>query len=382
MSIRVLLRLKPDRDNYQMYYVDPLTGQDVTRSARTTSVREAERAAAKWEAELEEQGTVSRVMAWEEFRIHYESTHLAGKAQRTRESAASAMNWLERTLGNVRQIGMIDSMTIAKMVGQWRRDGMRDSTIGAHLGHLRTAFGWAYKMQLIQKRPIFPVPKLTGRLMKGRPISGKECRKLLRTARAERPSDWRQWVRFIHGLWLSGLRLEEAINLSWDEPPLLVDLTGGKYPRLVIRAPGQKSRRDELVPLAPDFATWLRRTPAAERHGRVLPIFSTWGKDRPVNAASRIGRVLSEIGAASEIIVNDEGKHVSAHDLRRSFGTRWAARVKPLALKRLMRHVAIETTLRYYVDQDADDVAEELWAGDLYPSSYPRNGIHNDIDRK
>jgi integrase len=85
-----------------------------------------------------------------------------------------------------------------------------------------------------------------------------------------------------------------------------------------------------------------------------------------VNAASRIGRVLSEIGTASKIVVNDEGKHVSAHDLRRSFGTRWASRVKPLALKRLMRHVAIETTLRYYVDQDADDVAEELWAGDLY----------------
>jgi len=26
-----------------------------------------------------------------------------------------------------------------------------------------------------------------------------------------------------------------------------------------------------------------------------------------------------------------------------------------------MRHSSIETTLRYYVAQDADDVAEELW---------------------
>ena len=56
--------------------------------------------------------------------------------------------------------------------------------------------------------------------------------------------------------------------------------------------------------------------------------------------------------------------------------------MKPLALKRLMRHVAIETTLRYYVDQDADDVAEELWAGDLYPRLYPRNGGANDVDQK
>jgi len=27
-----------------------------------------------------------------------------------------------------------------------------------------------------------------------------------------------------------------------------------------------------------------------------------------------------------------------------------------------MRHKAIETTLKYYVAQDADDVADELWA--------------------
>jgi hypothetical protein len=26
-----------------------------------------------------------------------------------------------------------------------------------------------------------------------------------------------------------------------------------------------------------------------------------------------------------------------------------------------MRHQSIETTLKYYVEQDADDVADELW---------------------
>ena len=34
----------------------------------------------------------------------------------------------------------------------------------------------------------------------------------------------------------------------------------------------------------------------------------------------------------------------------------------PVALKRVMRHKDIQTTLRYYVDQDVDDVANELWA--------------------
>ena len=44
-----------------------------------------------------------------------------------------------------------------------------------------------------------------------------------------------------------------------------------------------------------------------------------------------------------------------------SDGTRWAPRVKPATLQLLMRHASIETTLKYYVSQDASDVAEELW---------------------
>ena len=240
-------------------------------------------------------------MSWEEFRNYYEDTHLAGKSPRTRESAATAMNWLEKSLGNVRQVGMIDSLVIARMVAQWRRDedeGLHDRR---HLGHLRAAFGWAFKMQLIQKRPVFPIPKSDRSHDEGQADHRQGVPAAAADAPgAERPDDWRQWVRFIRGLWLSGLRLEEAIKLSWDEPPLRVDLDGGKYPRLVIQAAGQKSRRDELTPLAPDFANWLSRTPAGERRGRVLPIFSTHGKDRSVNAASRIGRVLSEIGDGIE----------------------------------------------------------------------------------
>ena len=33
----------------------------------------------------------------------------------------------------------------------------------------------------------------------------------------------------------------------------------------------------------------------------------------------------------------------------------------PMVLQKLMRHDSIETTLRYYVDLDADEMAEELW---------------------
>jgi integrase len=63
------------------------------------------------------------------------------------------------------------------------------------------------------------------------------------------------------------------------------------------------------------------------------------------------------------VLINDrEKKFASAHDLRRSFGTRWASRVKPVVLQKLMRHANIQTTLTFYVSLDSDDVASQLWA--------------------
>jgi hypothetical protein len=51
------------------------------------------------------------------------------------------------------------------------------------------------------------------------------------------------------------------------------------------------------------------------------------------------------------------GGRVASHH----FVRRWASRAKPATLQLLMQHRSIETTLKYYVDQDADDVADELW---------------------
>ena len=55
-------------------------------------------------------------------------------------------------------------------------------------------------------------------------------------------------------------------------------------------------------------------------------------------------------------------KFASAHDLRRAFGFRWAMRVMPAVLKDLMRHEDIGTTMKYYVGQDADAMADTIWA--------------------
>ena len=76
----------------------------------------------------------------------------------------------------------------------------------------------------------------------------------------------------------------------------------------------------------------------------------------------RLSVGASDLGKAGCIVNAVERKTASAHDLRRAFATRWAKRVAPAILQKLMRHASINTTMGYYVDLDVDEMAEELWA--------------------
>ena len=72
---------------------------------------------------------------------------------------------------------------------------------------------------------------------------------------------------------------------------------------------------------------------------------------------------MSAIGKAAGIVTDEaEGRHATCHDLRRSFGDRWARKVMPADLKELMRHKSIETTMKYYVGRNVDDISARLHA--------------------
>jgi len=146
-----------------------------------------------------------------------------------------------------------------------------------------------------------------------------------------------------------------------QEATFQADLTG-RRPSFRIYAEAQKARRDEILPMTPDFAQFLTETPEAHRSGQVFKLARERGGN-PIGVG-RAGANIAAIGKKAGVVVNKaDGKFASAHDLRRAFGTRWAKRVMPAVLKRLMRHASIGTTMAYYVDMDAAKVADQLWAG-------------------
>ncbi len=90
--------------------------------------------------------------------------------------------------------------------------------------------------------------------------------------------------------------------VSWDvDADFSIDLSG-KYPRLRIYAEAQKGRRDELLPITPDFAEFLLQTPEEERTGHVFTVRRRRGG--AIRDPDLIGPVISQIGKTAGVIVN------------------------------------------------------------------------------
>lgn len=359
-EIKVSVASYGEGRNLAMTYIDPVTGKKVARTSGTTDRREAERAAAVWEDELNTgRYQAPSKLTWADFRKRYETDKLSALAPATLTASNVALDHLERVVNPDRMVKLTPAV-MGRFQSKLRAGGMRETTIARHLRHVKAALRWAESQGLITKAPKIDMPhRQRGQtMMRGRPITAEEFDRMIDAVSRVRPDDAPVWRR----LWLSGLRLGEAMALSWGlDAPLYADLTG-RRPAFRIYAEAQKARRDEILPMTPDFYELLAATPEADRTGKVFKVVAL-RTGKPL-LRQEVGRVVSAIGRKANVMVNKaDGKYASAHDLRRAFGTRWAKRVMPAVLQRLMRHSEISTTMRYYVSHSADEMSDELWGG-------------------
>jgi integrase len=344
-----------------MRYRCPITGEEFARSTGTKVKREAERAAGKWETELKE-GRYKAItkLTWEEFTQKYREEKLAALAEKTEEAAITSFNHVERTI-KPQRLSEMTTNGVAKFQSQLRREGMKETSIATHLRQLRAALNWAVRRGFLQSIPQFEMPqraKGITQAMRGRPITGEELDRMIAKVPEKRKRDPEKWKQLLRGLNLSGLRLGEALALSWDNGDSISVDTSGKYPALRVTAEGQKSHRDELLPIAPEFADFLLTVPKADRKGLVFGIYGKPGK--PLTS-KRASRYISSIGKAAGVVTNKaEDRYATAHDLRRTFGSRWAKKVVPAILQKLMRHSSVETTMSYYVNLAVEDIGDVL----------------------
>jgi len=347
--------------NLSLRYVDPITGRQKRKSAKTSNPKEAERAAERWEKELKGgKFKPPEELTWEEFRERFEDHELCDKSSGYFAVFHSAFKWFEEST----EIQMLRDVpeVLDKYELGLRRSSLSPNTVRTYLKHFRTAIVWAVEKGYLGETPKkFRLPDTVDE-MKGRPLNDAEFQAILaavpEVVGADQASDWNL---YLNGLWLSGLRRQESLILSWDEyAPFGVDMTG-LFPRFRISGKSQKSRRSQFLPMTPDFAEWLLNSfPKSERTGLV---FNPCGIQGARLTGSEAGRYVSAIGRKAKVEIKPgSGKFATCHDFRRSFGTRWSRRVMPAELKMLMRHADVETTMKYYVDIDSDHISAGLWA--------------------
>lgn len=358
--IRVNVFRQGDRPGLVAEWRDPHTGKLKRRSTGTKVRRDAERIAAKIEKEVNEGTYQAKHVTWKDFRQRYVDHRKVEWAPATLKRVNTVLDTVEAYIkpGLLRGV---DSAAVLKIHGELIRKGLSPAGIASVLRHLKAALRWALRKRLIREIPDIEMPKEASKAG-GRAVTGEEFDRWLEAIAKEVPkADVESWKRALWLLWNSGLRIGEAVKLDWtNDRHLTVDLSG-KFPRFVIAAGTSKNRKHQKFPMAPECYRWLMETPEAERQGLMI---------RPTIGGSPVGygcvvKIIARSGKAAGIIVGrdskDEPVFASAHDLRRSAATRWAAKVQPAVLQAYMRHASPATTAKFYTDRSAEPIASALW---------------------
>jgi integrase len=329
-----------DRKHLMLQWLDPDTGKRKSRSAETDDDKEAERARADLEYELNhgKYQEVSRI-SWERFRDLFDDEYVAGKRLNTRRNFQATLDLFEKVC-DPRSLRGVSERTVSLFVAGMRKepgrrkgsDGMMASSIKVRLQYLHTALSWAVEQKMLPAVPCFPVVKVPKKDPQPVPVEAFE--RLLGGA-----PDQMMRAYLLTG-WLAGLRLSEAFELEWEPA------TGAPYldltrDRIVLPAEFVKAEKDQWLPLDPELRAVLEALPRGGK--KVFRFESKWGG--PISAGGISQRVAD--------LARKVGVKLTMKALRRGFGCRYAGNVSAHVLQRLMRHASLKTTLDYYANIDA-----------------------------
>ena len=352
---------------YVVRWVDPKTHRTRQRATGLARRRDAQVIADQVAGEVFS-GRAERDVSWHQFSDRYILERLGDKSPKTAAKWRTASRLLVKHIKPTCPRD-VSADKLSRMIGKLMKQGMKSGTLASHLRHIRAGLSFAVDVGLLAAVPNMASPgKRRRKHMRGRPITGEEFDRILLAA-SKHPEILaaeyvESWKHLLNGLWYSGLRLGEALDLGWDdESPIQVHKINGRRPMLLIPAEHEKGGQDRIHPMTPDFVEFLRSVPNERRTG---PVFRPVLVRGPVRTMQTVSKKLCDIGKAANVVVEQDRstgkvKYASAHDLRRSFGARWSTKVMPAVLQQLMRHESVETTMKYYVGQNAEQFADVVW---------------------
>lgn len=372
-GIRVWVVYRDDRNEFTLRWRDPQTGRLRQKSTKAAKRNDAYQEAGRLAATLEANGgrlngeSVERP-TWDAFCTRYRTNCL------TRTSPTNQAKWRKvvQTVDDeffdrkIKEPMLSDITTefLESVSSRMIAGGNAPATVKSKMDTLFSGLNWAVSLKLM---PPIQTIRERGRKekidveMRGRPLTGEELDRMIDQVRVHSTTKANPdgWIHLLRGLDLSGLRLSEALRLHESRPDCHRPMgLNGRRPAIAFVA-SQKNRCDQVVAITPDFAKLLLETVTINGW-----YFNPLGVNGRYLTVGAVGNVVSKLGEAARIVTDATGEvsqYATAHDLRRTFARRWAAKVMPPILQHLMRHRSIETTLKFYVGSAADSAAHAIW---------------------
>jgi integrase len=347
--IRVYAIKRADRRNYLLSYHDPLTGKKIQLSAKTTRRREAEQKAIELENRLNhrdspDDGSVDLPSIY----MIYYSAMKKELAPKSLNKIATAVMHVNRLLPGVQSIKDYGRLNLNELKQKLLDEKRPVATVKSIMGSLRILLNWSFSQGYMQDKPIFPVIKTpAGFRGKTDPVTEEFYLELLNHFR-----DHAELVWIFQGLWNSDLRLQDVFQLTWHDSPVCV-LWFDDIPLIKFAANTDKHKLEKYHPISPELVKLLRER--RQNSGKVFPLTGERGE---IQHADTLGDAIRH--ACRTVWGDRPGRPPTAHSFRRAYGDRWAMRVNPTVLTKLMRHADISTTLGYYAKMEALSVMKHL----------------------
>ena len=346
---------------YIKWKINGIENRLTTRHRRAT---EAERFRAAKEKQLAEQAFIQR-FSIEQVIDCYMERKLGGGIENEKKFRC-ATNKYQKIMDPI-VIGDITTETISQFCKALDSPKHRvaAATKVSYLTYLKGFLQWCAHPEIayLPHEPLIQKPHLPYDPARGRPITLAEFNRLKdKVTEVVGHAAKASWNHLLTGLWLSGLRLGEALNLHWtrDNNKQIVVLSSGQQCKLEIPSQAQKRKSFLLFRPHVPFQQFILRVHPEMRFG---PVFNPLRRDGDRhNRTDTVGKQISKMGKLAGIVVefDDSGpiKFASQKDLRASFAMRRMVEgYDELELMRLMRHKSLKTTQDYYATLDPDEYA-------------------------
>jgi len=209
-------------------------------------------------------------------------------------------------------------------------DGYAYETMRTYSRYVKIIFNYAIKLKLYDEINPVIVPKAREKKLLNT-MKDEHAKKIFKYLKKENTNLY----QFVYFLYLTGLRVNEALSLTWDN--ILFDK------QLISMITFKDQKRPDIFPLNID--------------NKLVPFLKSFEKKEGKLFEHTSGYLIKCFQKALKKCKLP--KH-TLHDLRRTFATRYASILKPIELKTLMRHKNVDTTLKYYVEIDILDIGKKL----------------------